>query len=191
MIYFTADLHYNHINLCKGTSRWPNLSATRPFDTLDEMNSYITKRINMYVDTDDVLYILGDFALGDRSLIPTFRSKIACNTIHLIIGNHDYINKYLKYYACFDSIQYYQEIRYNKILFTICHYPLGSWNEIGKGSINLHGHCHHKYIRSLPRQFDVGIDKYYMPWSIEFLYNYMKRKPIEYVDAHTEETNYG
>jgi calcineurin-like phosphoesterase family protein len=39
----------------------------------------------------------------------------------------------------------------------LCHYAFRTWNKMGKGSINLHGHSHGK-LKPLPRQFDVGVD---------------------------------
>jgi calcineurin-like phosphoesterase family protein len=39
----------------------------------------------------------------------------------------------------------------------LCHYPFRTWNQMGKGSINLHGHSHGR-LKPMPRQFDVGVD---------------------------------
>jgi calcineurin-like phosphoesterase family protein len=41
-----------------------------------------------------------------------------------------------------------------------CHYPISSWNNLRKGRIHLHGHCHlpdNKKI-SNGRRLDVGMD---------------------------------
>jgi calcineurin-like phosphoesterase family protein len=39
----------------------------------------------------------------------------------------------------------------------LCHYPLRSWNRMGRGALNLHGHSHGR-LGPLPRQIDVGVD---------------------------------
>jgi calcineurin-like phosphoesterase family protein len=149
--------------------------------------------INKSVMPDDELYILGDFAFGDKDKIPSLRYRINCNNIHLIIGNHDqhYIKKRPELFETFSSLSYYNEIRYNKLLISMCHYPLGSWNEIGKGGIMLHGHCHSRYTRTIGRQMDVGWDVLHRPISIKEVYDKMIKIDPVLVDGHTEETNYG
>ena len=42
-------------------------------------------------------------------------------------------------------------------LLVLCHYALRSWNRMGQGAINLHGHSHGRLTRQT-RQFDVGVD---------------------------------
>ena len=193
MIYFTADPHFSHKNICRGTSQWNQMQSTRPFSTLDEMNSCIIKEINKHVFPDNELYILGDFAFGNKDEIPKLRYRINCSTIHLIMGNHDihYVKKRPELYECFQSVEYYAEIRYRKLLFSLFHYPLGSWNEIGKGGINIFGHCHSKYTRTVGRQMDVGWDALHCPISIEEVYRKMIKIEPVLVDGHDEKTNYG
>lgn len=89
-IWFTSDLHYNHKNLCYGTSNWPSKeTSTRKFDTLEKMNSAIVDSVNQVVDQDDVLYMLGDWSFGGIESIWQLRQRVNCKTIHLILGNHD------------------------------------------------------------------------------------------------------
>ena len=61
-IYFTADLHYGHINIIKGQSIWKNKNACRDFSSVEEMNKKIIESINNTVTKYDTLYILGDVA---------------------------------------------------------------------------------------------------------------------------------
>ena len=39
----------------------------------------------------------------------------------------------------------------------LCHYPLRSWNLMGKGALQLHGHSHGR-LKPMARQVDVGVD---------------------------------
>ena len=39
----------------------------------------------------------------------------------------------------------------------LCHYAFRTWNQMGKKSIDLHGHSHGR-LKPMPRQFDVGVD---------------------------------
>jgi len=175
MIYFIADTHFNHKNICRGTSQWSQTGGTRGYDTLDTMNADILRCINRVVQPDDTLYHLGDFAFGNKDEIPALRERINCRDVRLIIGNHDqhYVKKRLKLYVGFNELVYYKEIRYNKLLISMMHYPLGSWNEIGKGGINLFGHCHGNYTRCVGRQMDVGFDAIGAPISIQDVYDRM------------------
>jgi calcineurin-like phosphoesterase family protein len=51
----------------------------------------------------------------------------------------------------------YAEIELDSRRLVLCHYPLRSWNGMGRGAINLHGHSHGR-MAPLRRQFDVGVD---------------------------------
>lgn len=193
MIYFIADTHFNHKNICRGTTQWSAVQGTRDYGTLDAMNADILRCINCVVQPDDTLYHLGDFAFGNKAEIPNLRNRINCQDVRLIMGNHDihYVKKRPELYEGFQEILMYKEIRYEKILFSLMHYPLGSWNEIGKGGINLHGHCHGNYTRTIGRQMDVGFDCIKFPISIKDVYNTFKDMEPVLVDGHTSETNYG
>jgi calcineurin-like phosphoesterase family protein len=48
-------------------------------------------------------------------------------------------------------------MRIDGVLYVLCHYPFRTWNQIGKKSVNLHGHSHGK-LTPVTRQFDVGVD---------------------------------
>ena len=89
-IWFMSDPHYNHKNICRGVSSWDDLSKTRDFKTLDEMNDAIVRNINNVVAVDDILFCLGDWSFGGFDKIRQFRDRIVCQNIHLILGNHDH-----------------------------------------------------------------------------------------------------
>jgi calcineurin-like phosphoesterase family protein len=55
------------------------------------------------------------------------------------------------------SIQHYAELTFDGQLYVMCHYPFRTWNQMGKKSINLHGHSHGR-LSPQQRQFDVGVD---------------------------------
>ena len=89
-IWFTSDPHYNHKNICKGTSEWNNTDRCRNFSSVEEMNNAIVEGINKHVNKDDILYCLGDWSFGGVESIWEFRKRINCKNIHLILGNHDH-----------------------------------------------------------------------------------------------------
>ena len=63
-VWVTSDTHFNHANIIK--------YCNRPFSSVEEMNETIIANWNKVVSEDDMVYHLGDFALGDKSLIPDF-----------------------------------------------------------------------------------------------------------------------
>lgn len=167
MIYFTSDFHFNHTNICgPSISNWK--SGYRNFSSIKEMNELILNNLNEKVKESDTLYFLGDFAFGDKKLIPSLVQQIACKNIHLIFGNHDYaIRKY--YQNLFLSCHDYYELSYKKNVFCLFHYPMASWNHVySHQSFQPHGHCHGNYVTPHSGQIDVGVDNLnFYPISIE------------------------
>lgn len=71
----------------------------------------------------------------------------------------------------------------DRFKFIGCHYPIASWNEMGRGRIHLHGHLHsshrHKIHQGL--SMDVGVDgNYYRPYSVNEIIKIMKNQPIKF-----------
>lgn len=188
MIFFTSDTHFQHKNICgPSLSTWKN--GYRTFSSISEMNNTLIDNINNVVGPNDKLYHLGDFSFGDRSKIPSIRESINCNFIYLLKGNHD--NNIENYSNCFEWIKGYDEFFVNNTLITMMHYPVASWNGIGHGAFNLHGHCHGKYP-PIGKQLDVGVDNplnLYMPWSIDKVFNHMQNIEVVTVDHHYKYTN--
>lgn len=89
-IWFTSDTHYQHKNICRDVSNWPESKWTRDYDILEEMNNIIVNSINLNVMEDDILFHLGDWSFGGFEMIEEFRNRIVCKNIHLILGNHDH-----------------------------------------------------------------------------------------------------
>lgn len=190
-IYISSDFHAFHKNICKGISNWDS-GATRDFDCEVKMTEIMAHRINCRIEPHDTLFFLGDWSFGGKDKIRKFREMLNCNNIHLVFGNHDthIENNYKDCQKLFSSVSYYLEKYFNKTLFTMFHYPIGSWNGIGKGAINLHGHCHSSYERSIGKQMDVGVDTNNLfPYSIDEIFDIMSKKDIILVDHHNSESN--
>lgn len=152
MIWFTSDLHLGHKNIIK--------YCNRPFGTVEQMDSILIKTINEFVKEKDTLYILGDFCMyGSYNKRNNYREQINCKDVNLIIGNHDtrLLAKGKK--SPFQSEQDYKELKYNKTLFCLSHYPFSSWHNMDRGSVMLHGHIHsEKYYNSINNT--IGMRKY-------------------------------
>jgi len=82
MIYFTSDLHYNHIRALE-------LMPLRPWATLEDMNEGLIENHNNVVKPTDTVIILGDFIMGLKSeTVPKIVPRLN-GELHLIVGNHD------------------------------------------------------------------------------------------------------
>lgn len=79
-IWFTSDTHYGHESIIR--------HCDRPYKSVGEMNYDMARRWNELVSEDDIVYHLGDFAMGDPLRYPTFRDSLK-GQIVLVRGNHD------------------------------------------------------------------------------------------------------
>ena len=136
--------HYHHRNLVKGESKWANTSGCRDFDTLTENDNKLVDGINSVVGPDDILFHLGDFSFGEIKHYKEFRSRIVCQNIYLIYGNHDgwIIRNDKDLQSLFKDCSFYREVTYNGQKIIMSHYGFRVWNKSHEGSWMLHGHSH-------------------------------------------------
>ena len=86
MKFFTSDWHL-------GEKKAPNTwSYHRDFDSPEEMNDTIIKKINKYVGKNDELYVLGDVAVGPECEL--WLQQINCQNLFLITGDKDDHSKF-------------------------------------------------------------------------------------------------
>jgi len=167
-VFITSDCHYNHKNICRGTTNWRTMDGeipieqTRDFATLEKMNEAIVNAINWNVNQDDILICLGDWSFGGFESIKEFRDRIVCKNVHLILGNHDTHIERNKgdIQTIFTSVSHYETLIIDKNTFRLFHYPIQSWDGMNKGDIHLHGHVHLPPNRKFGqgKKMDVGMD---------------------------------
>jgi calcineurin-like phosphoesterase family protein len=202
-VWITSDTHYNHANICRGTTSWRKpdgsipIKETRDFSNLDLMNDTIVNNINQYVKEDDILIHLGDWSFGGFESIRKFRDRIVCKNIHLIFGNHDHHieNNKDNVQELFLSVSHYNTLKIGKREIQLMHYPIDSWNNLRKGAMHIHGHCHLPNNRRLGkgRRIDAGIDGHleFRPYNLMGeLVPLLDRQPIHSEiekDHHTDE----
>ena len=175
-LFFTSDTHYNHSNICRGTSKWTGdlTKVTRNFQTLKLMNRVIIDNINDIVGQDDILIHLGDWSFGGFESIGEFRKQIICKNIYLVLGNHDYHIEDNKenIRELFVDVAHYTKLHVttwnNEVMipskYVLCHFPIASWDGMNKGVMHLFGHVHLPHERRVMagKSMDVGIDGNYM-----------------------------
>jgi len=167
-VWIFSDPHYNHKNICRGVTSWRTqdgeipIEQTRDFPTLEKMNSAIVNNINNCVMPDDTLICLGDWSFGGFESIREFWDRIMCKNIHLILGNHDHHIKKNRNdcQELFKSVSHYNTLEIGQFKFRLMHYPISSWDGLGKGVMHLHGHCHlPTHLRfGKGQRMDVGMD---------------------------------
>jgi calcineurin-like phosphoesterase family protein len=146
-VYFTSDHHFGHAG-ARGF-------YGRPFATVGEMDREMIDRWNSVVEPDDEVWHLGDFAVRQSSVRVGYLVAALHGRKHLIVGNND--DTTVTSCVGWESVQQYAEVIVNGTLLVLCHYPFRTWRDMGKRSVNLHGHSHGK-LKPLRRQFDVGVD---------------------------------
>lgn len=184
-IYIVSDYHAFHKNIAYGSSTWEGKNGTRPFRDEFEMTSVLAENTNRVVGENDILIHLGDWSFGGRDNIRKFRDMIKCRTIINLLGNHDHHIANGIHNDCFDKVLSYAELNIGKTLVVLCHYPLKSWNEIGRGSVMLHGHCHGNLGVQNGRIKDIGVECIgYTPILLNDVVAELVEKPIFSLDHH-------
>jgi calcineurin-like phosphoesterase family protein len=156
-IFFTSDTHFSDPRILK--------MPKRPFATLAEHDRALIDNWNRTVGPEDEIWHLGDFILERHAERVT--ELLAClnGVKRLVIGNNDPPATIES--PGWASVQHYAELRVDARHCILCHYPFRTWNQIGKGSIDLHGHSHGQ-LKELTRQYDVGVDVWnYRPVPLE------------------------
>lgn len=183
-IWFTSDTHFGHKNICRGESQWNDKSRCRDFDTVHEMNKYMTEQINRFVEVNDTLYHLGDFAFGGAKQVHEYINHINCKNITLVLGNHDF--RYKKLYK--DRLIDVRDVKQGWFTFipsialdkldkvtvlNMQHYPfkdqaVGGFFISKPVGILLHGHTHAYNGVTHDGQIDISVEgNDYKPYSLE------------------------
>jgi calcineurin-like phosphoesterase family protein len=203
-VWITSDTHYSHKNICRGVTAWRTkegeipVSQTRDFATIEKMNSSIVNNINEVVGQDDMLIHLGDWSFGGFEQIREFWDRIICKNIHLVLGNHDHHieNNRDGSQGLFKSVSHYNTLEIGQFKFRLMHYPISSWDGLGKGVMHLHGHCHlpNNLKLSKGQRMDVGMDGHteFRPYNVyreivPLLRNRPKVSEIGEYDHHLDE----
>ena len=148
-IYFTSDQHF-------GDSAARSFYR-RPFASVAEMDQQMIDRWNSVVspgDGDEVWH-LGDFAVRQSAQRVAHLLQTLHGRKHLIVGNND--GPAVTDCSGWQSVRRYEELTIDGKKLVLCHYPFRTWRDVGRGSINLHGHSHGR-LKPLPHQYDVGVD---------------------------------
>lgn len=183
--WFTADPHFGHariIELCN-----------RPFASVEAMNEALVERWNDRVQDDDMVFILGDLALGKLDDSLTYVTMLRGLKV-LVPGNHDRVwsghpkpgrpirEVDVKRYEAAgimilsggEPVTHHRD---DGQKWHLCHFPdvgdshdedrFDAWRPPApfKPDVIVHGHVHQKWVVNGPR-INVGVDMWdYAPVS--------------------------
>ena len=166
--FFTSDTHFGDHRALRFDHR--------PFPDLAAHDAQLVARWNAVVGGDDEVWHLGDFALGpDAAGIAGLLAALNGRK-HLIVGNND--GEATRAAPGWSSVQHYAEITVDGRALVLCHYPFRTWNGIGRGVLDLHGHSHGR-LKPLTRQYDVGVDVHdFCPVPLDAATRRRRRAPL-------------
>jgi calcineurin-like phosphoesterase family protein len=81
--FFTSDTHFGHAKA---------IEHGRPFASVPEMEEVMVERWNKVVGHSDVVFHLGDFAMGQREFVVPHFGRRLNGLKYLVAGNHDYLD---------------------------------------------------------------------------------------------------
>ena len=146
-VFFTSDTHFGDPRVLR--------IERRPFASVAEHDEALIALWNQTVGPEDEVWHLGDFALGPKPEAVAALLDRLHGRKHLVTGNNDGPGTLAA--PGWESVQAYAELRIEGRHLILCHYPFRTWNQIGRGSLDLHGHSH-GMLTPMTRQYDVGVD---------------------------------
>lgn len=165
--YFTADMHFNHANICEYSGR--------PWDNVSDMNDGLVEIWNSVVTEDDTVYVVGDACMGLITESLPILDRLNGAELRLIVGNQDrpfptFKNaEFAKLYE-----DYFRAINFTETLtiageqVELYHLPFtGDSNDhaerfvkyrpVNNGQWLMHGHIHKTHMIE-DKMIHVGID---------------------------------
>ena len=133
-VFFTSDTHFNHNNILT--------YCPRPWATVEEMNEGLIENWNHTVGPGDTVYHLGDFAMGDRTMVPNILSRLNGHII-LVRGNHDYRKSLVHFTEVHDRLV----VEVDGQQVELVHNPAHAQFQEG---ISFCGHVHEKWVEKKP-----------------------------------------
>ena len=179
--WVTSDLHLGHANILE--------YCNRPFSNIEEHDDALIANWNSRIKPDDIVFVIGDFALVDGRRAENYLRRLNGKELHLIKGNHDKIKPEWSGPEGFSTIQ---DVFLFKHLgkkaedwIWMSHYAHARWPHAHHGALHIFGHSHGGF-KGLGRSMDVGVDtNNYFPYHIDEIRK--KLNKLEMVEHHGED----
>lgn len=170
--FFTEGTYYE---FCKNNFFNIIKYCNRPYKNKIEMNEDIIKNWNEVVTDEDIIYHLGDFALGSKDDFEKITKRLKGKKI-LIRGNHDV--KASIYEELGFIVLKNAPIRLDKEKLLLSHTPIAD-KQIPEGYINVHGHIHNKPLNVINEKTEYPPEQYSRKLPICVAVDVTGFKPVE------------
>ena len=162
-IFLIGDTHFCHRNIIK--------YCCRPFSSVEEMNEELISKWNSVVGKNDIVYVVGDFALGGKDKIIKIGQRLNGRK-RLILGNHDGASR-VTYQEIFEYV-YDKPIILEDFLI-VSHYPRYVQPNGLYANIYAHVHDDPSYFDFTSRSFCVSAERIdYTPIDLSLIIKAMK-----------------
>lgn len=140
------------------------------------MNEALINNWNDRVKNNDLVYFLGDFALGNPKDLVLILNRLKGNII-LIRGSHEKTALHRLCRDRFKEIHSLLEINPGGIPITLCHYCMKTWSKSHYNAYHLFAHIHGN-LKSEGKSWDVGVDNNdFKPVSLDEIIKIMNKLP--------------
>lgn len=154
MNLYISDLHFGHSNVINFDNR--------PFLDRDEMDRVLIKLWNSRVQSDDMVYILGDFCYRSDHAPEWYLRQLKGHKI-LVQGNHDSaIMESTDALKRLEGVEKMMHIKDDGHNICLCHFPIAEWNGFFKNSWHIYGHIHNRkaetyeFMKTKSRALNAG-----------------------------------
>lgn len=164
-IFLIGDCHFGHRNIIK--------YCNRPFGNVEEMTESLIKNWNSVVGKNDIVYVVGDFALCGKQKIIEISQRLNGRK-RLILGNHDQASIETYRAAGFEFVYNHHIVLDD--FFIVSHVPLvGISANIPFANVFAHVHDDVAYKDYSSRSFCVSAERInYTPIEFDVIKQKMK-----------------
>ncbi len=146
------------------------------------MNKNIINRWNSVVNSDDIVYHLGDVMLGNNQAGMECLKQLNGNII-IVAGNHDTDTRIKIYREAGYQVELAVKLKYHGYHFFMTHFPCLTSNleveSLKQCTCSLFGHTHQQdnFYNNIPFMYHVGMDSHNCyPVELDTIIKDMKQK---------------
>lgn len=148
-VFLIGDCHFGHKNIIR--------YCNRPFKDVDDMTEKLIKLWNNVVRNNDIVYVVGDFALCSKNKIIEIGQRLNGRK-RLIMGNHDQASIETYKQAGFEFV--YNHPIVLEGFFVVSHEPMVGFSpSIPFANIFAHVHDNPAYTDCSARSFCVSVER--------------------------------
>lgn len=171
--WIISDTHFYHRNIIR--------YCNRPFTSVEQMNQVLIENWNSLVKSSDVVFMLGDFALGNKEQIIELGKQLKGQKV-LIMGNHDGGSYQTYWDAGFEMISRYPIIIHEH--YILSHDPQPLVDNGKYANIYGHIHDHDASLHPSPRAFCACVERTnYKPVLFNDIKNLLEEKGAVWQDV--------